>query len=221
MNRLVVVIAMLFLGWPAWASAQERPVTMTQEDLRAATAAAQEVLQTYARLVNQQNFRDLGFESTEEIRAATLGTPLQQFMIRLDELREYQATRPALPLLHGTDRVRFPVLAQDATRSSLTVTRQDDRWVAYAFGDAALIRALAGARTEAAAREGARPEEYVEVWMPALNVVFIGRQRDGDLFLTPVTDDARFGFTRGETLAASEALRRMVEAAREHNELPT
>jgi len=118
------------------------------------------------------------------------------------------------PLLHGTDRVRFPVLARDATRSSLTVTMQDGRWTAYAFGDAALVRALASVRAEAAAREGARPEEYAEVWMPALNVVFIGRQRDGELFLTPVTDDARFGFTRGETLPGREALRQSVRLNR-------
>ena len=196
--------------------------TATQEDdsLRLATQAAQQALATFARLANEQNYRALGFDSPDQVGSAKLGVPARGFMVRLDELQKYSGGDPNR-LLHDAGRVTFPVEVEGRTRSSLTVVSREGRWHSESFGAPGYIRLFTEARARLAEREGRPPAELFEVQIPALNVRFVGARRDGALVLSPVADDPRFGFKRGEGIPAEEALAKLVPAAREHNGLPT
>jgi hypothetical protein len=199
----------------------QRAADYGQEGREGADAAARGALARFGLLVNERNFADLGFASPEEVRSATLGEPFGEFMIRLDRLREYQSGANAAALLTATGRLTYPVLVGEQMRSSLTVGRGDGGWASVAFGAPKYSRALSEVRDRLRREDGRPAGDYFEVRVPALNVSFVGRQGDQGLALTPILDDPRFGFVRGQTLPAARALAAMQQAAREHNGLPT
>ncbi len=206
----------LLLGLPVCAGAQRR-VTASQQPDTVARAA----LQTFARLVNRQNFRAFGFESADEIRSAALGVPLREFMVRLDELRAYTPGANPDPLVHPVDRVIYPVLVRGAVRSSLTLARTGDAWGSYGFGDPGFVRSLEDLRVQLSAREGAAPATFTLLRIPAVNMAFLARTAEQRLVLFPLVDDARFNFRRGAPVTAAEAFARLAPTARAHNGLPT
>ena len=214
----VILILTLMVGGTAGA---QEPPGKGDESLRTATRAGDEALKTFALLVNRTNYEAMGFDSPEQVRSATLGPLLEDFMVRLDELRKYESGKDPGPLLQRTGRATFPVLVQDRTRSSVTLASESGRWTAVSFGAPKYARALSEVRSQLSQQEGKPPSDYFEVRVPALNVTFIGRRRDGRILLSPVVEDPRFGFKRGQTLPAEEAFAAMTRAAREHNDLPT
>jgi hypothetical protein len=185
------------------------------------SVTAQAALRTFTRLVNEDNYRDLGFDNPKEIRSATLGVSMPEYLIRLDELRSYQSGQDPAPLLHATGRVTLFVLVGGVTRSSIALSLQGQTWEPVGYGSPQYGRSLDSARTQLATREGRSAAEYFEVRVAALNVTFVGAYQGGQLFLTPVRPDQRFGFESGSTLPAGDALKAMVSAAQSHNGLPT
>jgi hypothetical protein len=200
---------LLCLGFAAVAFGQEASYPSREAD-----AAASEALRTFARLVDQNNFRQMGFSTPDEAERATLGGAVPERMVRLDRLREYSGGAVG-ELLTDTGRITYPVQVDGEVRSSLKVGVTDGTWRAVAFGAPEHARRLAAA----AAEQGGG--DVFEVRVPALNVFFVASRRDGRLILTPLVDDPRFGFEAGAAIPAEEALSSMVEAAREHNGLPT
>jgi hypothetical protein len=213
-------IASLLLGLllvPALAASQS--FMKDETAMREATAAANASLATFARLADEIDYRALGFDSADQVRAASLGAPIAGYAIRLDELREYEGG-DARPLLHESDRLTFPVLSGGSVRSGLTVVRRQDRWEAESLGGPAYTRLLAEGRDQLIAGAGGSGAQTFEVQVPALGIRFAGSLSGGSLLLAPVADDPRFGFERGVALPAETALTRLVPAAREHNGLP-
>ncbi len=196
------------------AMAQQRPY----ESESSAGETAREALKTLTVLVTRENYRALGFDNLQEVRSATLGTPIRQFMIRLDELQKYDSGTDPARLLHSTETLTYPVKVQDRTKSSLTVRNQNGRWESESFGGPSYARLLTETRDRLAA-DGS--SELFEVRVPALNLAFVGQQRGGQLFLAPIQDEPRFKLERGKTLPAQEVLQALQPAAREHNGLPT
>ncbi|HEV8583965.1 MAG TPA: hypothetical protein VGT02_03240 [Methylomirabilota bacterium] len=204
---------------PQRPAAPAQPVTPA--DMRAATQAAQNGLTSFAQLVTRENFQAMGFTRPDEVRSAVLGPPLPEFMVRLDELRAFQRGHDPLPLLHPNHRMTFPVRVANATRSALTVERRGTSWNVASYGAPRYGALLDATRDRLARQESRDPAEYFEVRVPALNVSFVGARRDGRIALTPLVDDARFGFRAGGTLPAGDAFLAMVPAAQRHNGLPS
>jgi len=181
---------------------------------------AQGALATFSRLVNERNYREMGFDSVGQVQSATLGMPIHAFMVRLDSLRQYQPGQDPTGLLRPIPSVTFPVVAEEQSRSSLTLARRGMTWETVSVGAPNKTRSIDSLRTRLAQQEGQSPEAYFEVRIPALSIQFLGIQRGGQLFLTPLWSDPRFQFVVGTTLPASDAFARMVQAAREHNGQP-
>jgi hypothetical protein len=219
MNRILVT-CFLIAAFAAPGGSQQTPIAGPQ-DRREADSVAREALRTFDLLVNEQNFRELGFESPDEVRTAALGEPFQQFVVQLDRLREYQDGQATTDMLTATGVLTYPVLVGENTRSSLVVGRGGEGWSAQSFGAPQYIRMLTEVRGRLSGEDSRPPAEYFEVRVPALNVSFVGSRGETAVVLTPVLDDARFGFVRGESLPAERALSAMVAAARDHNGLPT
>lgn len=158
----------------------------------------------------------MGFESVEEVSAARLGEPLSVFYVPLDQLQNYQPGSDPEELLVSSDRVVYPVTAEDEVRSSIVVEGKNDDWRAIDFGAPNLIRALSDVREEI----GKEGSEFV-VRVPSLNLYFIANRPDNVLMLTPIIDDPRFEFAIGRTLSAEEAFTRILPAAKDHEGLPT
>lgn len=187
----------------------------SRDPYQGADAAAERALDTFAKLVDERNYRQMGFESPDEPKRATLGRALAERMVRLDRLREY-AGGPIDELLTDTGRVSYLVEVDGEVRSSLVVGNRGGSWQAVSFGGsnyAELVAAAAGGMDDAA--------DLFELRVPALNVTFLATRRSGGLVLVPLIDNARYGYAAGQPIPAEEALSTLVEAAREHNGLPT
>ncbi len=202
------------------ADAQAPSVRVPKETLEGATRAAREALGTFTRLVTARNARDMGFETPEEVRSATVGTPLPEFLIRLDELQRFEAGADPGRLLHENGLFLFPVLVGENVRSSLSIRHDQGAFKAVAFGAPAFIRKAGEvvARIPGGADAHARA---VLVRVPALNVFFVAFEEEGKLLFASVLDDARFGLKAGEPIPAAMALEHLVPAAKEHKGLPS
>lgn len=183
--------------------------------------SVKEAFSVMQKLVRRQNYRELGFESPEEVRSATLGVPTAEYFVRLDELRGFGPGGSADRLLHQTGRENFPVLVGTNVRSSLVLAKRKGKWKTESVGSPQYARLLSSVRSETASRDGRNPQDYFEVKVPALNLFFLGSRQNGRLFLTPLHDSPRLNLNRGVTKAADEVLRSLVPLAQSHNGLPS
>ena len=216
--KRTVPISILLAGLAVSALAQP-PQRLDRRSIEQAREAAERALRTFALLVNEQNFEELGFASPGEVTEATLGDPIEEFFIRLDNLQKYEPDQRGI-VISPTRRLTYPVLAGNEQRSSLTVGAGDGGWNALSFGGPNYARLLTAARKSLRGEQGSSSEIF-EVRVPALNVSFVARQKGDQIVVSPVMDDGRFGFERDAVMPLDEALAAMAEAAREHNGLPT
>lgn len=212
-TALVVSSLLATLG-----AAQQRSDVYDRSDKQGADEAAAQALRNLTALA-QTNYRALGFDSVDQARAARLGQPVGQFVIELDRLKSYQPGTEASQLLTSTQTLIYPVVVENRTRSSVTVSRRGGRWQAVSFGNPTYVKAL----TEVRDRQASAPadSEAFEVRIPALNLMFLGHRENSKVILSPIFDEARFGFRRGEALSLDDVLQKILPAAREHNGLPT
>lgn len=172
--------------------------------------AAMQALQTFRQLVNEANYREVGFESPREVDSATLGEPLEVVFVRLDQLREYQPARNPEDLLSSLNQMSFPVLVDGAARSSIVVQQeQDGRWRSTELGNGTLARQIADARRRLPPAE---PQRLVHVG--ALGLHFLASRADDRLMLTALTTDPDLQLRAGMTEPADTVLARLVPFAR-------
>jgi hypothetical protein len=197
------------------------PLLGQTEDERFAAGAdkvAAEGLSRFAALVTRENYRQMGFDSPEEVRSAKLGSPMRQFSVGLEDLRRFETGSDPAKLLGGADTLIFPVLTGERVRSSITLQRDSSGWRAVAFGAPAFTRAAWDARQKVDAAAGA--SSFI-VRVPALNLFFLGTRRDGQLMLAPLQDDPRLKLEKGVPAPAATVFMALVPLARAHNDLPT
>ena len=100
-------------------------------------------------------------------------------------------------------------------RSAILVDQADGKWKAGTFGAANLAKLIAAARKGA---QTPKPSEDAVVEVPSLGLYFLGHHtEDSKLTLTPLTDNAVFGFRAGGAMPAEEVLATLVPAAKRLN----
>lgn len=216
---LTTLILFSFLA--ALASAQQGHAMYDDQrpEMKGAEEAAALALRSLGELVTKENYQALGFDSPDQARAGRLGVPVEQFTIGLDRLKAYSQGADAGQLLTSTQTLTYPVLVDNRTRSSVTVSRHAGHWKTSSFGSPNYIKALTELRDrQTASQAGAAP---FEVKVPALNLAFLARREGSKVIVAPLFDDPRFGFKRGEEMAFEEALQKILPSARAHNGLPT
>lgn len=176
----------------------ERPVPME------AHQEAQRSLPELRKLVTEETYGRLGLESPAEINAASLGSAIRVFMVRLDHLQQFTPERSVAELLVDTKQVIYPVTVQGQVRSGVTMRNVEGKWQVASFGRPAFTRALSEIRQRQSETTKSPSESFFEVRIPALNLSFIGQQARGRLLLTSVTTDARFKLEAGQTMDAQQ-----------------
>jgi hypothetical protein len=180
-----------------------------------AQAAATESLSTFRQLVNAQNYKELGFESAEEVAKATLGEPIPVLVVSLNQLRQYEPGSDPNKLLTDFNQIHYPVMVGDQVRSAILVDQVNGKWKAGTFG------ATNPAKLIAAGRKGTQtsnPSQDAVVEVPSLWLYFLGhRTEDNKLTLTPLTDNAFFGLRAGGAMPAEEVFAALVPAAKSLN----
>jgi hypothetical protein len=197
---------------------QPAPETPARQPQEAATRA----LETLQKMITPQNFKAMGFESLDEVKAAALGEPLALFYVRLDQLREFQPGTDPNTLLTDVGQMIYPVTVREQTRSSIVVAKTEETWKAVRFGGPNLIKAVAEVRKGSPPSTTAAPAVSASflVEVPALKVYFLGSRSDQRLTLTPLLDDPTVKFKAGVPMPAEEALGALVPIAKAYNGLP-
>lgn len=182
---------------------------------------ASESLATFSKLVKKQkNYREMGFTSPDEVRIATLGEPMRVFMVRLDQLRNYQPGSDPNRLLSGGDHVIYPVEVEGHVRSSVIIGKTKGQWKAVSFGSPNLVKMLSTVRKENSDAAGLPTFSYFVVHVPALNLYFIAHRINEVLLFTPLLDDPRYKFKAGATMLADRTFEAILPAAKAHDGLP-
>lgn len=214
MRLFVIALAIAFMMF-SQSNAQVKPLPSEKIQKVASTALA-----TFSELVTKENYKTMGFDSLNEVRTASPGDPLRVFMVRLDQLQEYQPGSDPNKILSGGDRVIYPIEIGGQVRSSFVVAKVEERWEATNFGGANLIKMLTRARKAGADSTGLPISSYFVVRVPALNLYFIAHRADEVLMLSPMYDDRGYGFKVGVTLKAEEVFKAILPAAKGHDGLP-
>jgi hypothetical protein len=163
-----------------------------------AQAAASQSLVTFRQLVNNQNFKDLGFESAEEVSAATLGQPIKILVVSLNQLLHYEPSSNPSTLLTDFHQIHYPVVVNEQVRSAILVDQVEGKWKAGTFGASKLAQLIGAARKVTASAE----DSVVQV--PALGLYFLAHTDDGRMTLTPLADYSDFGIKGGGAMPAEQ-----------------
>src|SRR5215211_4018067 len=139
-----------------------------------AQSAATQALATFRKLVNAQNYKELGFESPDEVANAALGQPMRTSMVRLDQLKAYKASDDPNRLLNDLNQVYYPITVQNNVRSAISLEQANGRWKATGFGPANLAKQVARAKTAAGAET-----EPILVHVAPFNLYFTGHRANG------------------------------------------
>jgi hypothetical protein len=173
--------------------------------------AAASGLATLKKLVTQENYRAMGFQSAEEVQRAQLGNALQVSIIGLDQLKSYRSDTDTNSLLQPSPETIYPVTVDGHVRSSVTIAKAGDGYKTASFGNAPIVVALSRYRQA--------PDNFA-VRIPALNMYYLASRTDNRLMLTPIIDDMRLKLQTGVAVPAQEILRQLVPIATAYNGLP-
>jgi hypothetical protein len=187
------------------------------EELREEASRA---LETFKKLVTEQNYKQMGFESLNEVALATLGEPIQDFMVRLDHLSKYQEGRDPNEILSPTNLFVFPVLVEEQVRSSIDIVGQEGTWEAVSFGAPNFIGVLTNQLMAQSKAQGLPTHHFFVVRVAAFNLVFLGNRADKELVLTPLVDTPEFKLEAGVPVPADKAFAALAPAAEKHDGLP-
>jgi hypothetical protein len=175
----------------------------------------------YQQLVTAENYAKLGLPAAADAGSAQLGTPVRDYLVRLDRLAGYKESGGVDALLTDTQIVHYPLVVGGDPRAMVSMSLSKAEWQLVSVGEPRRAARLFG-EVRKAAKGVARAEgEQFSVRIPALLLEFTGsRDAQNALLLTPLQDNARLGLKAGVAEPAARVFARLVPAARAHDGLP-
>jgi hypothetical protein len=185
-------------------------------------------------LVTDQNATLLGFTNASEARDAALDKPnsFQIYLVGLDVvtlegavtrrgLRQFRPGDKPEDLLVPLNRRLYPLTVGNVVRSSLTVTlrkqapqsRNVSTWTPTNWGFAGLIIPMMEYRAKI-------PSANFGVWIPSLNLHFLGDYSSGQLTLIPIFSSEHYHFIAGNGQPAQDIFTKLAPVARSHDGNP-
>lgn len=182
---------------------------------------AERSLKSFSALITKKNYIQMGFTSPKEIHFASLGTPIEDYMVRLDMLKEYKPGSNPNRLLMKINQYIYPVLTKNKVRSSITISKIKDQWKTVSFGDSNFMKLVSKTIKNNSNITGLNISSYFIVRIPALNLFFVGYRKDRNLWLVPLLDDSRLKFKAGVSIKAEKVFSKILPAAKAHSGLPS
>jgi len=151
--------------------------------------AADNAIGLLQKLVNEQNYKSLGFHSLDEVKLARLGQPMEVYNLGLEKLKSYRAGQDPNSLLTPSAETIYPVTVDGNVRTGLRIVHKEQGYEPSSFGKADIVKRLAEFRRS--------PEEFV-VRIPAFQMYFVGRHVETRVVLVPIANDPRLRVQAGE-----------------------
>jgi hypothetical protein len=207
---LLTALAMTFVA--CLAHAQERPPVAGSQEVAAVQSLA--LLRSLAR---ERNAQELGFASAEEAARATLGAAMSVYDVGLDPLRKFKPGDDAGKLLEAREAAFYPVLLDGSVRASVRIEISAKGWAPARVGNTGLAVAVDKARKVLPAPEA----DVALVYVPALNLAFVGQKSAAGWLLVPVRDDASVDLRMDKAEAAASVFTRLAPIALQHDGEPS
>jgi hypothetical protein len=186
---------------------QNAPNAPAQQLQEAATNAIS-VLQ---KLINEQNYKSLGFESLDEVKQAQLGKPFRVYNIGLDKLKSYHAGQDPFSLLTQSSEIIYPVTVGGSVRTGIRIVHKEQGYEPSSFGNADIVKRLSNYR---------QAEDEFVVRVPAFNMYFVGRRMETRLVLVPIVNDPRLKVEMGQPISLEVLINQLRPYVDAHNGLP-
>ena len=151
--------------------------------------AATNAVSLLRKLVNEQNYKSLGFKTVDEVRRAQLGEPMEVYYLGLERMKSFQAGDDAKGLLTPSLEMIYPVTVGGDVRTGVTIVHKEQGYESSSFGNAEIVKRLAGYRQSA--------KEFA-VHIPAFNLYFVGRPVNSHVLLVPIANNPRLKAQAGE-----------------------
>ncbi len=155
--------------------------------------AAEEGLARFLATIPAQELAHLGLSTAEDVQAATLGSPYEQFTLTPAAIAAYQPGSALAPLLTSTGSWLFPVTVHGEARTMLTVGMVNGKWEAGDIGGTYLPGALQKAETnlpgflDQKGVTAAHTTQFVRVFQTYSDFLFVEAQ--GAEYLLPLMPD--------------------------------
>jgi hypothetical protein len=175
----------------------------------------------YRQLVTPENYQKLGLPGADDAVNAQLGTPVRDYLVRLDRLSRYKSGDDVEALLTDTQIVQYPLVVGNDARAMVSMSLAKGDWQLISVGEsqrtARLFREVRKAAKGVPRAEG----DQFSVRIPALLLEFAGsRDAQNGLLLTPLQDDDHWGLKAGVAEPAGKVFARLAPSARTHDGLP-
>jgi hypothetical protein len=173
--------------------------------------AAENAIGVLQKLVNEQNYKSLGFDSLDEVKRAQLAMPMRVYNIGLDKLKGYQAGQDPNTLLAASPETIYPVTVDGQVRTGVTIVHKEQGYEPSSFGNADIVKRLA---------ENRHNEGEFAVRVPAFNMYFVGRRVEDRLVLVPIVNDPRLKVEQGQAVPIEVVLDQLKPYVDAYNGLP-
>ena len=175
----------------------------------------------YRQLVTAENYGKLGLPTAADAANAQLGTPVRDYLVRLDRLAGYKAGADVDALLTDTHIVHYPLVVGADPRAMVSMSLAKGDWQLVSVGEAQRSARLFGEVRKAAKGVPRAEGDQFSVRIPALLLEFAGsRDAQNALLLTPLQDNERWGLKAGVAEPAGKVFARLAPAAKAHDGLP-
>ena len=162
-------------------------------------------------LITPGNYKLLGFEHLSDASLAEIAIPFEVYTIGLHALRKYNPEDSVTLLVKKSDSRLYPVLINRIVRSSLVVSLDKGTPVTTGWG----LTKLIGLVTDPDLNKA--PTDFI-VWIPALNLHFLGDPSNDTLMLTPLATRDLYGLKKGTPISAAVVFALLAQQARAHDD---
>jgi len=161
----------------------------------------------------------MGLVTAEEVKAAVLGTPWNEYVITPASLQAYKSGMSISSLLTGTDNWIYPILVNGQARTMMEVSLQNGNWEAATFGGTFLpqkLQEVQGRMGTLLGQKGISSQSavtlrFVRVYQAAGE--FMAVLGGGTEYLLPLMPNpARLNMAADTLLAANQVIPQLKEA---------
>ena len=169
---------------------------------------AEEGLARFLDTIPARELARMGLASAEDVQAATLAIPYEQFTLTSDALSTYESGTSLSSVLTSTDTWLFPVMVHKEARTMLTVAIVTGQWEAGEIGGTYLPAALqaAEARLPALLQQKGVTSAYATRFVRVFQVYadFLAVETEDADYLLPLMPDPSRLRLEADTLATPD-----------------
>jgi hypothetical protein len=175
-------------------------------------------IQTFTRLVNDQNIQSFGLKSVDQLRSLKPGRQFRKYMIGLDDVKKFKSGDDANAIIKPLEAVEVSLVdASGAIQTSIEFVRKDNKWEPSGYGLSQDLTRVRNVQREI-------PDSIFNssrlISIPALRTSFLAVGAGAALNFVVLEDNAQLDLKRGAIIPASDAVLRLVSSANEYNGLP-